>query len=102
MNTDLQQLLSIIEDTKTLIDLAEEGDWQAVVNLENTRDGAIKKLFRSAPDIDADKLAEGIQFILEKNKTLTQFSHSQRDSVQMNMAKAGHAHKAINSYLTSS
>lgn len=102
MSSDLQQFLSIINDTKRLIELAEEGDWSAVVDLENCRDNAIKQLFKSAPDIDTNKLSEGIQFILDKNKILTQYSHSQRNSIQMEISKTGHAHKAINSYLTSS
>jgi flagellar protein FliT len=100
MATDLQQLLGIIADTKKLISLAEEGDWDKVVVLENTRDVAIKNLFDSKPNIEPSKLAEGIQFILDKNKILTKYSHSQRDSLRMEMSQAGHAHKAINAYLT--
>ena len=101
MSADLQKFLSIIDDTKKLLELAEEGEWHAVVGLEKTRDSAIQKLFESTPDIDKNKLSEGLQFIIDKNKILTQYSHSQRDSVQMEISKAGHAHKAINSYLTS-
>ncbi len=100
MSADLQQLVRIIADTKKLIDLAENNEWDAVVELEQTRDVAIKTLFDSKPDIEPLKLAEGIQFILEKNKILTKYSHSQRDSIRMEMSKTGHAHKAINAYLT--
>lgn len=100
MATDLQQLLSIIADTKKLIQLAENNEWDEIVELEKKRDLAVKKLFDSKPDIESSKLAEGIQFILEKNKILTKYSHSQRDSIQMEMSKAGHAHKAIYAYLT--
>ncbi|HIG78502.1 MAG TPA: flagellar protein FliT [Cycloclasticus sp.] len=71
-----------------------------LVELENSRDIAIKGLFDSKPDIEPVKLAEGIQFILDKNKILTKYYHSQRDSLRMEMSKAGHAHKAINAYLT--
>ena len=102
MSADLQQLIRIISDTKKLIELAENGDWDTVVELEKTRDIAIKTLFDSKPDIEPSKLAEGIQFILEKNKILTKYSHSQRDSIRMEMSKTGHAHKAINAYLTTS
>lgn len=101
MVSDSQQLLSILADTEKLIELAEDGEWDAVVELENTRDVAVKKLFDSKPDIEPSKLAEGIQFILDKNSLLTKYSHSQRDSIRMEMSKAGHAHKAINAYLTS-
>jgi len=100
MKDDLQQLASIVQDTKNLINLAENGDWDAVVELEQTRDIAIKALFASKPDIEPSELAEGIQFILDKNKLLTKYSHSQKDSLRMEMSKAGHAHKAINSYLS--
>jgi len=102
MNSDLPQLLSIIADTKKLIDLAENSQWDEVVALEQTRDVAVKALFASKPDIEPAKLAEGIQFILDKNKILTQYSHSQMDSLRMEMSKAGRAHKAINAYLTTS
>ena len=102
MNSDLPQLLSIIADTKKLIDLAENAQWDELVTLEKTRDVAVKTLFASKPDIEPVKLAEGIQFVLEKNKILTQYSHSQMDSLRMEMSKAGHAHKAINAYLTTS
>jgi hypothetical protein len=100
MATDLQQLLGIIADTKKLISLAEEGEWDEVVELEIARDVAIKTLFNSKPGIEPEKLAEGIQFILDKNKILTKYSHSQRDSLRMEMSKAGRVHKAINAYLT--
>lgn len=99
MLDDAKKLESIIADTKKLIDLAEEGDWDAVVELEKTRDSAIEALFKSAPNIDPSILSEGIQFILEKNKLLTKYSHSQRDRIRMEMSKAGHAYKAINAYL---
>lgn len=99
MLNDVQQLDSIITDTKKLIDLAEEGEWDAVVELEKTRDSAVEALFKSPPNIEPAKLSEGIQFIVEKNKILSKYSHSQRDSIRMEMSKAGHAHKAINAYL---
>ncbi len=102
MNSDLPQLLSIIADTKKLIDLAENSQWDELVALEKTRDVVVKTLFSSKPDIEPAKLAAGIQFILDKNKILTQYSHSQMDSLRMEMSKAGRAHKAINAYLTTS
>lgn len=100
MTSDSHQLQSIISDTKKLIHLAEEGDWDTLVELEKTRDVDLKKLFETSPDIEPSVLAEGIQFILNKNKILTKFSLSQRDSIRMEISKAGHAHKAINAYLT--
>jgi len=100
MQNDLLQFESVITDTKKLVELAEEGDWDAVVKLEQSRDVLVRKLFETPPDIEASKLAEGIQFILDKNKLLTKYSHSQRDSIRMEISKAGHAHKAINAYLT--
>jgi len=100
MSNDLQQLADIIQNTKKLIDLAENGEWDVVVELEQTRDAAISELFASKPDIEPSQLAEGIQFILDKNKLLTKYLHSQKDSLRMEMSKAGHAHKAINSYLS--
>lgn len=100
MTSDLHQLQSIISDTKKLIYLAENDDWNAVIELEKRRDTDIKKLFDAKPDIEPSILAEGIQFILDKNKTLTKYSHSQVDSIRMEISKAGHAHEAINAYLT--
>jgi len=97
--TDQQKLQRIIGDTKKLLLLAEEGDWDAVVELEHSRGLLIAAFFKTPPAIDDQKLAKGIQFILDKNKILTQFSHSQRDSLRMEMSKAGHATKAINNYL---
>jgi len=99
--SDQQQLQNILCDTKELLLLAEEGNWSAVVELEQSRGLAIESLFKTPPVIEPKLLAEGIQFIIDKNKILTQFSHSQRDSIRMEMAKAGHAHKAIDKYLTS-
>lgn len=102
MSDDLQQLQAIINDTKKQVSLAEEGEWEVVVEREAHRDAAIKALFNKPPNIEPDVLAEGIQFILDKNKILSQYSHSQSDSLRMEMGKAGRAHKAINSYLNSS
>tara|TARA_R110002095_G_scaffold104458_8_gene91476 strand:- start:860 stop:1165 length:306 start_codon:yes stop_codon:yes gene_type:complete len=100
MATDVQQLERIISDTKKLIALAEDGQWDQVVELELLRDAGIKLLFTSKPDIDSERLAEGIQFILDKNKILSQYSYSQCDSIRMEIAKTTHAHKAINTYLS--
>lgn len=100
MSSDLQQLQSIISDTKKLIDLAENNDWNAVIELDKKRNTDIQQLFESPPNIEAPVLAEGLQLILEKNKTLTKYSLSQVDSIRMEMSKAGHAHEAINAYLT--
>ncbi|MBV1952473.1 MAG: flagellar protein FliT [Cycloclasticus sp.] len=100
MLTDIQQLNAIISDTKKLINLAENGEWDSLVELEQTRGLAVKSLFRSKPNVPATMLAEGIEFMLAKNKILMQYSHSQRDSIHMEMSKAGHAHKAINAYIS--
>jgi len=96
---DLQHFQSIITDTKKLLLLAENNEWDAVVELEKSRGLAVESLFKKTPAIDATVLKEGIEFILEKNKILSQFSHSQQDSLRMEMSKTGRAHKAINSYL---
>jgi flagellar protein FliT len=100
MPSDLQRLDSILADTEKLIQLAQEGEWDAVVKLEKARDTDIQHLFETPPDIEAVVLAESIQLVLDKNKILTQFLLSQRDSLRMEMSQAGHAHKAINAYLT--
>ena len=84
MPSDLQRLDSILADTEKLIQLAQD----------------IQHLFETPPDIEAVVLAESIQLVLDKNKILTQFLLSQRDSLRMEMSQAGHAHKAINAYLT--
>ncbi|MEW5056368.1 MAG: flagellar protein FliT [Cycloclasticus sp.] len=97
---DLQQLQNIIADTKKLLLLAENNEWDAVVELEKIRGLAVESLFKKTPVIDAALLRKGIQFILEKNKILSQFSHSQQDSLRMEMSKTGHAHRAIKSYLS--
>jgi len=90
---------SILKDTIKLIELAELGEWDDLISLEKKRELAIKNLFNHQPDIDETVLREGLQYILQKNKILVQYSHSQRDSLQIEMSKAGHAHKAINQYL---
>jgi len=102
MSNDTHQLESIIAETNTLINLAEEGEWNQLLELEKSRDNAIQHLFKAPPNIDPKVLEEGLVYILNKNKILTQYSVSQCDSVRMEMSKAGHAHKAIDSYLTSS
>jgi flagellar protein FliT len=89
----------ILKDTSKLIELAELGEWDKLISLEKKRELAIKSLFTKQPDIDESVLRDGLQYILQKNKILMQYSHSQRDSLQMEMSKAGHAHKAINQYL---
>ncbi|MDX2426789.1 MAG: flagellar protein FliT [Cycloclasticus sp.] len=101
MTNDSARLQSILDDTSTLMNLAEAGEWDAVVALHKSREEEIQTLFKGTPDIDPDVLAEGIVYVLNKNKVLTQYSHSQRDSLRMEMSKAGHAHKAIGEYLTS-
>jgi len=102
MLNDEQQLKRILDNTQKLIGFAEAGDWDTVVELEKSRDALIKELFSHTPEIDQKILAAGLQVILKKNKLLTQFSVSQRDSLQLEISKAGHAHKAIHSYLAAS
>jgi flagellar protein FliT len=99
MNQDLQKLKTIIEDTDTLMKMAEEGEWDALIELEKKRSVKIDDLFKVKPDIHPEKLADGIQYILEKNRILKQYSLSQKDSIQMEISKANHAHKAVNAYL---
>ena len=89
----------ILKDTSKLIKLAELGEWDKLISLEKKRELAIKSLFTKQPDIDESVLRDGLQYILQKNKILMQYSHSQRDSLHLEMSKAGHAHKAINQYL---
>ncbi len=89
----------ILKDTSKLIKLAELGEWDKLISLEKKRELAIKSLFSNQPDIDESVLHDGLQYILQKNKILMQYSHSQRDSLHLEMSKAGHAHKAINQYL---
>ena len=101
MTNDSARLQAIIDDTARLINLAESGEWDAVVALHKSRGEEIQTLFKGTPDIDPDVLAEGLVYVLNKNKVLTQYSHSQRDSLRMEMSKAGHAHKALSKYLTS-
>lgn len=96
---DKQQLQQILKDTQRLLLLAEEGDWDALVELENKRGLAIESLFKMPPAIDPALLAEGIRFIINKNKILSQTSRNRCDSLRMEMSKAGRAHKAINKYL---
>lgn len=99
MSNDSRQLESIIADTNKLIELAEEGHWENVIELEKKRAVAIGALFETQPNIETPQLAEGIQYIIDKNNLLAKYSHSQRDSLRMEMSKAAHAHKAINTYL---
>ena len=89
----------ILKDTSKLIKLAELGEWDKLISLEKKRELAIKSLFSNQPDIDESVLHDGLRYILQKNKILMQYSHSQRDSLHLEMSKAGHAHKAINQYL---
>lgn len=99
MSLDHQKLKIIIKDTDTLISLAEEGEWDRLIELEKKRSIKINSFFNGKPDIEPSQLAEGIQYILEKNKILKQYSLSQKDSIRMEMSKANHAHKAVNAYL---
>lgn len=99
MSLDKKKLKIIINDTDTLMSMAEEGEWNCLIELEKKRWAKINSLFKSKPDIDPSQLAEGIQYILEKNKILKQYSLSQKDSIRMEMSKASHAHKAVNAYL---
>ncbi|PCI19823.1 MAG: flagellar protein FliT [Piscirickettsiaceae bacterium] len=99
MHSDLRQLENIIADTNELLDLAENAQWDKVVELEKLRNSAINNLFTSTPDIEAEKLTVALQFILDKNMILSTYSRSQCDSLQIELSKAGHAHKAINTYL---
>ena len=101
MANDSARLQSIIDDTATLINLAEAGEWDAVVALHKSREEEIQTLFNATPDIAPDVLAESLVYVLNKNKVLTQYSHSQLDSLRLEMSKAGYAHKAISEYLNS-
>lgn len=96
---DEVQFKNILKETDKLIELAELGEWEQVIELEIIRDGSIKKFFNNQIDIDQHVLQEGLQYIIDKNNLLMKYSHSQRDSLQLEMSKAGHAHQAINKYL---
>ena len=96
---DSEEFEKILSSTKKLSELAELGEWEAVVDLEKERDLRITNFFKSPPNIDPETLADGLKYILDNNKKLIQYSHSQKDSVQLELSKVGHAHKSIGKYL---
>ena len=99
MSNDLKKLETIIEYTNALVEMAEIGEWDKLLDLDVNRTNLIAELFESQPQVNEKYLAESIQYILAKNQILKQFSLSQRDSVGMAISKANHSHKAVNSYL---
>lgn len=99
MTDDLKKLTTIIEQTDALITLAESAEWDDLVDLEKKRADLISDFFKQTPQLEKEHLAQSIQYILEKNQILKQLSLSQRDSLRMEMSKANHAGKAVNSYL---
>lgn len=99
MTLEAKQVKKIIEDTDKLISLAEEGEWDALQELEKSRAILIDEFFKQKPSSKPEKLASFIQYLLDKNQILKQFSLSQRDSIAMELSKANRGHKAVKSYL---
>jgi len=99
MSKDLRKLDVIINQTDALIVMAEAGEWEDLIGLDLTRNHLITELFENMPEINEKYLAKSIQYILDKNQILKQFSISERDSIAMEMSKATYAHKAVSSYL---
>lgn len=100
MVSDKLVLKSILDATDELLTLAEAGEWGQLFELEQSRDELIGKFFTSQPEITASLLAEGIRFILDSNKNLTQLYKSRRESLRNEIASAGKAYKVANAYLS--
>jgi nicotinic acid mononucleotide adenylyltransferase len=99
VTADTQRLSTIVTQTDTLMDLAEYGKWDELIELEEARAVLIERLFAKKPKIEPAKLAAGIQYILDKNKVLALFSQSHRDSIRLEMSEAKHVHNAVGAYL---
>jgi len=87
MREDIKKLEDIINQTDSLVAMAEAGEWDKLLDLELIRTNLIADFFEKPPQLEERYLAKAIQYILDKNKILKQFSHSQRDSIRMEILR---------------
>ena len=95
MHINLQQ---IVDQTDEMIHLAEDGDWEKLSEVDQSRNRTIKAYF-AADLLNAEPdVASIIQDIQAKDKNILRMVLSAKDGVRLEMAQAGNNQRAVKAY----
>lgn len=98
MEPNRHQLLEqALQLSQQMSELAESGDWDAVIELESQRRQLLEQTFATKAPID-EALAKGIRRILELDKALVGKSLEIRDEVAAELSQFNRERKAVGAY----
>lgn len=97
-----QKFQNLLNLSHNMLVSAQQDAWNEVTKLERERLQLMDDLFSSPINIDSHDLEQGIQTILDINRSLVEMSSKYQGTLQQELAKAGHAHKATTAYLNAS
>ena len=97
-----QKFQNLLNLSRNMLVSAQQDEWDEVTKLEQERLQLMDDFFSSPNNIDSQNLEEGIQSILDINRSLVEMSSTYQGTLQKEMAKADHAHKATTAYLNAS
>jgi len=90
---------NLLDLSRNMLVSAQQDEWNEVTKLDRERQNLIDDFFGSPINIGSHDLEEGIQIILDINRSLVEMSLKYQATLQKDMAQAGHAHKATTAYL---
>jgi hypothetical protein len=98
MSASRHQLLDdALAISERMTELAEAGDWAAVIELEPRRRGLLERAFATHAPID-EVIAGRVRAILALDKVLMQRTISVRDGIGAEISRATKGRKATSAY----
>ena len=94
-NLDLARLLKLSD---LMLDKAVLGLWDAVFELQNTRDLLIRELFAQSLGLDVRMVREGVQYILDCDVKLSEAVTAEKIEIQKQMLAIKQSKQAANAY----
>jgi len=94
----LQQLSQAMDLTNQMQKLAEQEEWDQIMELDKQRQGLFSQIFPlSRVDVSID-FQQKLQHLLQLNNQLEQFCKSKKQDLQLQMQGLNKNKKAINAY----
>ena len=103
MNSKTEQLKRVVEYSETMLENAQAGNWDSVIEIETQRGELLKKLFSGSPqDNNVAELDAEIRKIISINEKLEAITLNAREDARDDMASANKGRHAVDAYAQNS
>lgn len=103
MNSKNEQLQRVVEYSMTMLENAQAGNWDSVIEIEAQRGELLKKLFSGSPqDNNVAEMDAEIRKIISINEKLEAITLNARENTRHEMASASKGKHAVNLYAQNS